>query len=556
MHPHPLVALAFASGASAICDDLRAAYDVLAYDFHWAVVPAEQRLEGAVLVTLRSLEDGLAVIELDLKQHMEVRAVEGFAGKTLEWTHAADRVAVVLPAPIANGAEIELMVRYGGRPRAEGSFDGFHWKESQDGRPWIGTSCQSTGAHDWYPCKASYFHPEDKPERTSTELVVPADLYGVSNGRLVEIREGAPAWFEAPEGEWRTFQWVHPYPLETYSVTLNVGPYVVVEQSIDLPEIDEPVPFIYYVLPENVEKAALQFKEVPALVAAYTRAFGPYPFPDSKLALVETSFWGMEHSTAVAYGSSYPAWCAANGEKDRFGRMNEFFDYILVHELAHEWWGNAVSANDWGHFWIHEGFATYAEGVYVEATQGREAADRYFDDQARMPIRSKGSLYRGDHPDAGQAYTGLIYSKGACVLNTLRHYVDDDERWWRSLRDFNLEYRYGNAGTEEFQLVLERTTGKEWGQFFQEWIYGKGVPSLEGMVSVDGRTIRLSIANDQGDFHVPIDLTWREGPVEKHARQWLVPGPNDQVIDCARPPTAVQVVNLQRVLGKHRVEVR
>src|SRR5690606_22198386 len=162
--------------------------------------------------------------------------------------------------------------------------------------------------------------------------------------------------------DWQTFRYVHPYPLETYSVTLNAAPYVKVEAHLPIEGGGEAgVPFVYYVLPENAEKAALQFQDVPGMIDAFTRAFGPWPVPESKIGLVETNFWGMEHSSAVAYGSSYPAWCEQAGETDPYASRNRYFDYILVHEMAHEWWGNAVSATEWGHFWIHEGFGTYAE---------------------------------------------------------------------------------------------------------------------------------------------------------------------------------------------------
>jgi aminopeptidase N len=486
----------------------------------------------------------------DLKPAMELREVALDGGAAIECAREGDRVIAPLPAELARDETFRLVVRYSGSPEARNNFDGFHWQESADGRPWIGTSCQGEGAHSWWPCKASYYHPEDKPERISVELVVPAGLYGVSNGRLQEQRDGAPGWFAPPAGEWTTFEWRHPYPLETYSVTLNVAPYEVVEQELRLPGLDQPLPFIYYVLPEDREKADLQFQDVPALLTAYSNAFGPFPFPDSKFGLVETPFWGMEHSTAVAYGSSFPAWCRAHDEKDRFGRSNRFFDYILIHEVAHEWWGNAVSAEHWGHFWIHEGFGTYAEGVYLEHVEGRAAADRYFEDKARGPRRSKGSLYRGDHPESGEAYTGLIYSKGACVLNTLRHYVDDE-----SLREFNLEFRYGNASTEDFQAVLERNTGREWGRFFDEWFYGSGVPALTGTVRAEGRAIELAIDNTTGSFHVPLDLAWTEKGERVERRVWLDPGSHELTIECGAKPEDLELVHLDRVLGNHRVQV-
>jgi aminopeptidase N len=296
---------------------------------------------------------------------------------------------------------------------------------------------------------------------------------------------------------------------------------------------------------------------VPELLAIYSRAFGPWPFPESKFALVQTSFWGMEHSTAVAYGSSFPEWCRQNNVRDRYAGRNRFGDYILVHEVAHEWWGNAVSAADWGHFWIHEGFGTYAEGVYVESRKGREEADRYFSSQGRM-IGQGARLFRGNGVESARAYSNVIYTKGACVLNTLRHFVDDDEAWWKSLRDFNLAFRYKNAVTEDFQLILEKNTGRPWKQFFDEWFYGKGFPALKGTVATKENTIQVEIDNpaeENRSFHMPLDLRWTEGPEPKSRRLWLEPGRNLLEIPCSSPPTDVSVLNLHRVLGRHDVKV-
>jgi aminopeptidase N len=386
-------------------------------------------------------------------------------------------------------------------------------------------------------------------------ITCPAGLTGVSNGRLVEATDGAPAWFDAGEAAWRTYRWRHDYPLETYAVTLNVGPYVAVESELEVPGLEEPVPFHYYVLPESVEKAALQFQDVPELVRIYSEAFGPFPFPESKFGLVEVNFWGMEHSTAVAYGSSYPAWCEKHGERDRYAGRNRWFDFILVHEVAHEWWGNAVSAEHWGHFWIHEGFGTYAEGVFVERKHGREEADRYFAVQARGIPATKGRLYRGDRPDSRAAYTNLIYTKGACVLNTLRHYLDDDEVWWKTIREFNVANRYGNVTTEDFRSVLEKNSGRDWRRFFDEWVYGEGTPSLEGEVRVEGRTVVVRVENGNGSFLVPLDLSWDEGGERVARRVWLEPGEHERVLECAGEPTALSVDHLDRVLGEHRVNV-
>lgn len=533
--------------------DWREHYDVLAYDLELAVRPETKTLEGVAVIQARVTHSELETVQLDLYELHTVLEVS-HAGTALKVRREKNSLWADLVTPLARDEVFEVRVHYRGQPEGKG-FDGFHWETSADGSPWINTSCQGLGAHYWYPCKASFFHPEDKPERISMAIVCPAGLTGVSNGRLIEKVAGAPAWFDTKGEKFETHRWRHDYPLETYAATLNVGPYVTVKQEIPAPGIDGTLSFHYFVLPENAEKAALQFEQVPELVRIFSEAFGPFPFPDSKFGLVETNFWGMEHSTAVAYGSSYPAWCEKHGEKDRYARRNKWFDYILIHEVAHEWWGNAVSAKHWGHFWIHEGFGTYAEGVYVEGMQGREAADRFFVEKGGRISSTKGRLYRGDSPDSGSAYSGLIYSKGACVLHTLRHYVNNDEAWWKSLREFNLASRYGNAETSEFREILERNSGESWKLFFEQWFYGEGTPKLSGRISIKGTTIALDIDNTHGAFRVPLDLAWNQDGEEETIRLWLDPGQFTKTFEVGAAPSDLRIEHLDRLLGKHDIEV-
>ncbi len=539
--------------ANASEEDLRTHYDVGAYDLQLAVRPDTKTLEGVVAITATVTAGTLESFVVDLNSLHEVIGVRDGVGGSLEFRHADDVLAIRLAAPVAKGAELTVRVHYKGQPKG-GNFDGFHWERSAAGEPWISTSCQGLGAHYWYPCKASFFHADDKPERVSMAITCPAKLYGVSNGKLLGIAEGGPEWFDVEDASaWKTYRWRHDYPLETYAVTLNVGPYVVVEDQLELPGIDKPVPYAYYVLPENAEKAALQFQDVPELLKIFSDAFGPYPFPESKFALVETNFWGMEHSTAVAYGSSYPAWRKANGEADPYEDRNKWFDFILVHEVAHEWWGNAVSAQDWGHFWIHEGLASYAEGVYVEMTQGRKAADAYFQEVGRRVPGNRGRLYRRDHLDSKSAYDVLMYDKGSVVMHAVRHYIDNDPTWWRVLRGFQAEFRYGNATTEHFRDVLIKETRRDWGRFVREWIYGEGTPALTIRFLTSEEGTYCEVENVRGQFLVPLDLTWTEGR-PRRVRFWVEPGVHQFRIPCASRPADLRPIWLERLPGDHTVE--
>ncbi|MDE0891261.1 MAG: M1 family metallopeptidase [Planctomycetota bacterium] len=532
--------------------DLRTAYDVEAYDIDWVVVPESKELEGRVAVTATATRS-MSALQLDCKDPLVVLNVTE-ADSPLEFERDGAVLMIDMGRELAAGDKFTVRVQYEGSPAADNSFDGFHWTETPEGKqPWINTSCQGLGSHSWWPGKASYFHPDDKPERISARITVPQGLYAVTNGRLLGTSTDWPAWAKVREGDWKTFSWAHNYPLETYTVTLNVAPYVVVEQQLSVEGHEDPVPFIYYVLPESAEKAAVQFAQVPKLIEVYSQAFGPWPFPDSKIALVETNFWGMEHSTAVAYGSSFPAWCRENEAHDPYAKRNREFDYILIHEMAHEWWGNAVSADHWGNFWIHEGFGTYAEGVWLEFTEGIEKADEFFQRKLRAMPRT-GIVYRGDHPVSGDAYSGLIYSKGSAVLHHLRHCVNDDELWWKTLREFNITYRYKNAGTAEFRALLEANTERDWSTFFEEWVFGEGVPRLLGDVQSNGTTLHVDLSME-GDFHVPLDVTWTEDGEPKSERFEIVTGDNSFSVECAVTPMNIQIPHLGRIPGRHKVRV-
>lgn len=541
-------------------DDPRTRYDVQTYRLDLRVDPASETLSGIVGIEAKVTADSLDTLELDLmpgRAVFGVNAVEHalapdgtLDGPALQFSHTGGKLSVTLAKALKKGDEVRVAVTYTYHPEASERRTGIRFAKTPDGKPWITTSCQNLGAQSWWPCKSETVHPEDKHDRIFINATVPKGLIAVSNGRLWKT--------SVPEKGWETFHWRHDYPCEAYSVTLDVAPYVSFGGTMKLPGLEKPLSYSYYVLPQDLEKAKLQFADAPRMLQIYSEMFGPFPFPNSKFCLVEVPFWGMEHSTAVAYGNSFPAWLKVHGGPDKYADFNRLFDYILIHECAHEWWGNAVSAQDWGHFWVHEGLATYTEGVYVEKTRGRDEADKYF--AAMMPkIDAKTPIARADHPAAGLAYNNNIYYKGACVLNMLRHFVNNDAAWWKSIRDFQLKYRYKNAKTEDFQAILEANTGLVLQPFFLEFFYGKGIPALKGTVSSAGKTISVDVENPEQEgigFHVPIDLQWQEGGQTKSKRVMLNPGSNHVSVECGEEPKSLKVVHLDRVFGKHEVGIR
>jgi aminopeptidase N len=541
-------------------DDPRDLYDVQTYRLDLRVDPKTSTLSGTGVTAAKVVAESMDTLVLDLLRGREVSAVNAveksvtpdskLSGPPLEYQRETDAIRIRLPRAAKKGDEVRVAVTYRFKPAANMRRTGIQFAKTPDGKPWITTACQNLGAQSWWPCKSETTHPEDKHASIFINATVPKGLTAVANGKL---------WKQSvPQKGWQTFHWRHDYPCEGYAVALNIAPYVLQQGTLKLPGLSKPLPYAYYVLPQDAEKAALQFKDAPRMLEIFSEAFGPWPFPEAKFGLVQVPYWGMEHSTVVAYGNSFPAWLKLHPGPDPHAKFNRLFDYILIHEVAHEWWGNAVSAADWGHFWIHEGFGTYAEGVYVEKMLGREEADRWFTEM-RSGIVPSVPIYRGKDSTASAAYHINLYYKGANVLNTLRHYVNNDAAWWKAIKEFNLRYRYKNAVTEDFQAILEKEAGVNLRSFFQEWFYGKGMPTLKGTVSAKGKAVHVEVENPEREgtgFHVPLDLEWREGGQSKSKRVMLNPGSNQITIPCESEPSDIKVTNLGRVLGEHDVSVR
>ncbi len=540
--------------------DPREHYDVRAYRLDLAPDPEARKLEGLVGIQVDVTASALGELVLDLDDACRVQSVSrvpglltaraDLSGSSLRFEQQDDRLVCQLDSPARRGETLVVAVRYSVHPRAKDRFTGFHWRETPDGQPWIATSYQALGAHHWWPCKASYFHPADKPDRVFVNVTVPGGLTAVANGR----QTGTTSQADGRE----TWHWSYDYPIETYLVAINVGPYRAHEEPLTLAGVDDPVPFAYYVLAQDEAKAAVQFAEVPELLGLFSSAFGPWPFPGAKVGIVQTPFLGMEHSTALAYGSSFPSWLQQHGEQDRMEHFNRHFDYVLVHQLAHEWWGNSVSASDWSDFWIHEGFATFAGAMVIEARRGRRAADAFFDEiEDRVGKTSRLMGRRG--ATARDAYSPVLYYKGAWVLNTLRHYVNDDDAFWGALRAFQARHLHGNASSEDLRRAFEESSGRDWSAFFEQWVEGEGFPRIAGEVALSGTRIEVRVrceGSPSTQFDVPLDLSWHEGDDWKRKRVWLAPGANELELSCASTPRDLRVLHLDRVLGPHSVSVK
>jgi aminopeptidase N len=433
----------------------QAAYDVRRYELAVAVDPAARTLSGRAVVHVVARAP-LAELVLDLDRRMKVSHV-AVDDRPTAFRHRRGTLRVALAPPLEPGARRAVSVEYAGSPKVSAAppwLDGFVWETTAGGEPWVALSTQVDGADLWFPVKD---HPSDEPEEGMTiELTVPAGLVGLSNG--------APLGERANGDGTVTSSWRVHYPINPYLVTINVAPYVALEERYRGADGTLDLPMTFWALPEHAREARAMWRQAPAVLADFARRFGEFPFLDDKIAMVESPLLGMEHQTLIAYGDDFLV--------DASG-----IDETLVHELAHEWWGNAVSVGDWDDFWIHEGFATYAEALWVESLHGAAAAGDYLEAK-RGEIANRHPLVAGRPRTAAEAYDDDLYVKGAWVLHSLRWQIGDaamDEL----LRRFAAPpYRYGVVSHADLAALADEIAGARLDWFWQRYLRRAEVPTF------------------------------------------------------------------------------
>jgi aminopeptidase N len=325
----------------------------------------------------------------------------------------------------------------------------------------------------------------DEPEGMDLSVEVPNPLVDVSNGRFLgktDLGDGYTRW------DWR----IH-YPINSYNVSLNIGTYEHFGETLGDLTLD------YYVLPENVAKARTQFAQTAPMLKAFEHYFGEYPFPKDGFKLIEVPYSGMEHQSAVTYGNRF-----ANGylERDWTGvGISTKFDFIIIHESAHEWFGNAVSAADVSDMWIQEGWTTYLECLYVERLFGYDDGLKYTNSyKSKIQNRAPVITQRGVHRTPGQD----MYFKGALFLHTLRGIVNDDEVWWKVIRDFYQAKKYTNIMTEDVVAFFNERLKRDLTPVFNQYLRHTAVPTLELDFATTHGSVRYRWKADETGFNMPV----------------------------------------------------
>ncbi|OGU76007.1 MAG: hypothetical protein A2V93_06880, partial [Ignavibacteria bacterium RBG_16_34_14] len=340
--------------------------------------------------------------------------------------------------------EFSVTVYYQGIPLATGL--GSFVFDTHNGQPSIWTLSEPYGASDWWPCKDT---PADKADSADIWLTCNSDFIAVSNGSLIETVDNRNGTF--------TYKWKSSYPIANYLISLAISEYTVYQQYFNYSSNDL-MPVIHYIYPEIFPNIKEQLDKTISMLEIFSDRFGLYPFIREKYGHASFGRGGMEHQTISSMGI--------------------FMDGVISHELAHQWFGDKVTCKDWKHIWLNEGFATFSEGVYIEATSGKNAYNSFIDFQMSRSKTAKGSIYVQNINSVSEIFNGArSYSKGAVVLHMLRG-ITGDSLFFRILKNYlnDSELEYDVATTEDFQRIAETIYGSSLDYFFQEWIYGENYP--------------------------------------------------------------------------------
>jgi aminopeptidase N len=383
-----------------------------------------------------------------------------------------------------------LILSYGGKPhvsRRPPWEGGITWKIDKNGLPFIGSSCQGDGASLWWPCKD---HMYDEPDSMLISVTVPSNLMDVSNGRLRSVVKNR-------KERTTTYNWFVSNPISNYGVNINIGDYVHFAEVFrgEKGNLD----CDYYVLRDNLEKAKVQFRQVPMMLAAFEHWMGPYPFYEDGYKLVETPYLGMEHQSSVTYGNGFRNGYMGNDQSG--SGWGDKFDFIIIHESGHEWFANSITYEDVADMWIHESFINYSENLYVEYHYGKEAGREYV-------LGTRRSI-RNDRPVTGIynvnfSGSGDMYPKGGAMLHTLRQIVNDDEKWRGILRGLSAQFYHQVVKGLQIENYISEKMGMNLKPFFDQYLRDIRIPVFEYYIK--GRTLTFRWNNCVQGFSMPLRI--------------------------------------------------
>ena len=526
----PLTKFTGNSGNPLAPEQLAVAFEKV--DLALRVDPATQSIRGdATLTFLLKQPLSRIAVELDRNLPVDSASVDGVALAPSAISNPDGRLYLTLPSPLPAGARTSVRIRYHGVPRVakRAPWDGgFTWAKTEDGQPWVSTTVEGEGCDLFWPC---IDHPTGKPQLIDLHISVPSPLVVAGNGVALGMDE---------KDGWRTYNWRAKNP-STYGVALNIGPYDVLSADY-ASKYGNTIPLRMWHLKGHEKQAQGLFAEFAPMLAFFEERIGPYPFGDEKMGVVETPHLGMEHQTINAYGNGFL--------KSPYG-----YDWLLHHELSHEWFGNQMTNTDWNDMWLHEGFGSYMQPLYLQHLRGEmefmaEMFERRKGIKNKAPVVSRKSMLIEDVYDAKRGGPGNdIYVKGAVILHTLRNLIGDDAFFGATRRmvygtDTPLPGKFKPrwSSTQEFISFANQASGRDLGWFFDAYLYHAALPELveersgnqlklhwklqDGgafpmplQVRVNGRIEELPMKEGRGELTLPANATYTVDPNSRVLRR-------------------------------------
>jgi aminopeptidase N len=464
-------------------------WDLTYYHLNVKPSPETQSISGNVVVNYTVMAP-YQTIQIDLQPPLTIdSAVQD--GKKLSFKKEGKNAYMInlRKEQLLKSSE-SIAIYYSGKPIVATNppwQGGVQWAKDAVGNLFIATSCQGLGASAWWPCKD---HMYDEPDSMLISVTVPEKLMDISNGRLRKVVDN--------DDGTKTFNWFVGNPINNYGVNMNIANYVHFADTVngELGKLN----LDYYVLPQNLEKAKEQFTQTKKMIKAFEYWFGPYPFYKDGFKLVEVPYLGMEHQSSVTYGNGFK-----NGYlgRDLSGTgWGLKWDYIIVHESGHEWFANNITYKDMADMWIHESFTSYSEVLFTEYYFGLEAGTDYLNG-TRKGIQNDKSII-GIY-NINKEGSGDVYPKGANMIHTLRHSMNDDKLFREILRGLNKEFYHQTVTTHQIENYISEKAKFDYSKVFDQYLRNTKIPKLE--FYFDGKKVFFRWINCVEGFNLPLSLS-------------------------------------------------
>jgi aminopeptidase N len=478
----------------------RAWWDVSFYDLHVAISPKDSSIKGYNGITYRVLKPA-SEMQVDLMVPLEIDSMIQ-DGRAVHYRREGNAFFATLTSPQRAGDHKTITVYYHGRPQIAARppwNGGFTWTRDSLGRPWITTTDQGMGASVWWPNKDTQ---ADEPDSQRIALTLPDPIMDVSNGRLRSTTHH-------PDGT-TTYEWFVVNPINNYAIAVAAGTYA--HYSEEFQGEKGKLTLDFWPLDYNLEAAHKQFVQARSMLQCFEHWFGPYPWYEDGYKLLEVPNTGMEHQSAVSYGNWYQ-----NGYRKRGTGLGLQWDFIIVHESAHEWWGNNITAKDQADMWIHESFANYAEALYTECQFGKEAAADWTLTRRRgVANRETIEAPFGVNQEPPQD----MYGKGGLMLHTIRQVVDNDEKWRGLLRGAQATFAKKTVMGKQIEDYFTKESGIDLTKVWDQYLRTTMIPTFE--YKLDGDKLSYRWTNVVPGFNMPIKVTlnWPEFAMIHPTEAW------------------------------------